>query len=233
MQRLVYAAHLSLRYRYIFIETPKAACSSMKLMLQRLEIGSRDWIRTGHYLHDRSFSPLLTPVQVESFATLRHHPSWVKFCVVRNPFTRVLSAYLDKIKRNKPQKRMVLDVLGRPETEAYDELGFDQFLRAVASQRIDEMDCHWMPQSHLLCVDSFGYDLVIRLEELKAGIERLGDLLGHNLTEYFSVHTEEATQAASKIREYFKDQGLVGLVRKIYASDFDAFGYCSMLPDTC
>ena len=31
-----------------------------------------------------------------------------KFCFIRNPYTRILSVYLDRIKSNKPKKRQIM-----------------------------------------------------------------------------------------------------------------------------
>lgn len=35
---LSYAVHVSLKHKYIFVETPKVACSTVKMTLQRLEL---------------------------------------------------------------------------------------------------------------------------------------------------------------------------------------------------
>jgi sulfotransferase famil protein len=97
---LNYGANISLMHKYIYIETAKCGCSTIKLTLQRLELGDVNYKRDDfEEIHVREYSPLLTPRQVGSFRNLLNRPDYIKFCFVRNPYTRLLSAYLDKFVR--------------------------------------------------------------------------------------------------------------------------------------
>lgn len=55
------AIHISLKYRYMYVETPKVACSSIKTLLQRMELESPTFHRADFEdIHNRNFSPLLS-----------------------------------------------------------------------------------------------------------------------------------------------------------------------------
>jgi len=220
LQWFLYATHVSLRNRFIYIETPKAACSTMKRMLQRLEVDDPEWRRSS-YLHDRKCSPLLTPLQVPSFRRLRQDSCIKKFCVIRSPYTRVLSAYFDKICTHQPQRHIVAEILGRTKSQQGDEITFYDFVTAVATQRPEEMDPHWRPQKLLLYVPEFHYDLMLRVETLDADIELLGHLLGCDLRPFYSRIQRGRTDSPLKLPEYYRDDGVFRLVSRIYQDDIE------------
>src|ERR1700722_16343751 len=100
--------HYSSRYRYLYVDTPKVACSTIKYTLQCAELGQQATTRTNPIparygyssslldIHDRRKSPLRWPgdaYELQEFV----RTSRFAFCFVRNPFSRTLSAYLDKI----------------------------------------------------------------------------------------------------------------------------------------
>lgn len=217
----IYSTHISLRFKFIFVETPKAACSTMKRMLQRLEVHDHRWTRWGFHLHDRQFSPLLTPLQVPSFSQMRLDSAVKKFCVVRSPHTRLLSAYLDKICRNQPQKAVIADLLGGQVEGGSQQISFPEFVRAVARQDPADMDPHWRPQTLLLHPSVFSYDLIMRVEELDQHVQLLGELLGCDLTPFYARMEAGRTDADARSSEYYSDPELYRTVSRIYADDLD------------
>ena len=55
---LNYLTHISEKYNYVYTETPKAACTSIKYVLQSAERGSEIKLENPGIVHDRSISPL-------------------------------------------------------------------------------------------------------------------------------------------------------------------------------
>lgn len=223
----IYSTHISLRHKFIFVETPKAACSTMKLTLQRLEVGDAQWDRWGLHLHDRQFSPLLTPLQVPSFARLREDGQIKKFCVIRCPYVRLLSAYLDKICRNQPQKAAVMKILGRADID--EPITFEDFVGAVSSQHPRDMDPHWKPQTMLLNYDALSYDLILRVETLDSDIKRLSRLLGCDLSPFYTRMEGGRTDASAKMEMYYSEKHLMDTVARIYANDVALFAAASQI----
>jgi hypothetical protein len=217
----IYSTHISLLHKYVYVETPKAGCSTMKLVLQRLETGDSTW-RCWNFLHDRQFSPLLTPLQVPSFRAIRDDIQFRKFCVVRSPYTRLVSAYLDKICGFQPQREVIADILGLTGAKRTAAISFTDFVTAVASQPPEEMDPHWRPQKLLLNMPAISYDLVLRTEALDTGIRALGDLLGCELSSLYQRIETGRTDASLKAEQYYhKDKDLIRTVANVYAMDID------------
>ena len=106
-----YAANVSLKHKYVYIETPKVACSTIKLTLQRLELGDDTFNPSFDDVHDRSFSPLLSLHSISEFEEVLEGDDYFRFCFARNPYVRTLSAYLDKVNQPKYQK-LIAPALG-------------------------------------------------------------------------------------------------------------------------
>ncbi len=139
-------------YQYIFYYNPKSACSTFRklfLSLHRNELEDIEGV-THHNL--RHYWPILAN---------RDYSDFLVYTVVRNPFTRVISAYLDKcveIKfnesirfKNKNYNRLIhqpiFDFLGR---ERNFSLGysFEEFLTYLNENIYDPaLDVHFKLQS--------------------------------------------------------------------------------------
>jgi hypothetical protein len=220
----VYSCNISLRHRYIYYETPKVGCSTIKLTLQRAELDDEEFVRPQFEdIHSRDFSPLIKPTQVGSFKKLLASSDIYKFCFVRNPFTRLLSCYLDKIARNRPQKRAILRQLNRP-PDLSQPVTFDEFLDAVATQPPALMDPHWCIQSFHTAQGRIPYDTIGRWESLEEDFRAISNRLSIDFDTYYKREARNATEAAQVLFDYF-DVRTTDVVRRIYAEDFARFRY--------
>ena len=225
-----YHVHISLKYRYIFFETPKVASSSIKTALQRLELNDSTFFRPCGYVHAREYSPLLSPAQVASFRKLREDRTFFTFCFVRNPFTRLLSGYLDKIMRNRPQKSSVLTSLGKDGNSLSEHLTFNDFISALELQPHSSMNTHWRPQHSHLKIGALTYQFIGSFEELERDLKRIGSGFGVDITPFLAFQAPHRTYAETRIDEYYTDD-LVKRVRSLYSSDFESFGYSERIED--
>jgi hypothetical protein len=221
--RVNYLTHISRRHRSVFIEVPKAGCTVVKRVLQFSEHAG-----TSHEepvsVHDRSTSPLGAPVRDGFNADELFGPdaSYARFAFVRNPYSRALSCYLEKIAGEQWLREMRLPTLGFvPDAE----VSFVSFLERVGQQTHVEMDIHWAPQHHLLSLDRISYDFLGRFETFRTDLCTVMMVLDIDaparLLDAVTAHT---TNARDKIAEYFDDEA-VDLVRKIYRDDFAKLGY--------
>jgi dermatan 4-sulfotransferase 1 len=222
-----YSVHISLKNKYIYVQTPKVACSTIKLSLISFELGRRLEIdyENPKSIHQREFSPLLTPKQVGSFSRLLQSP-FLKFCFVRNPFTRVLSAYLDKIVQNKPQKKPVAELAGR---DLQDPITFEEFLSCIARQSITDMDNHWRPQYFQTFQGRIRYDYIGRFEALFGDLRTVAEIISPDLVSFISERAPHRTNAQNLLRLYYSKKAQ-SLVRDIYRVDFEHFDYSTTLP---
>lgn len=234
--------HISLQHKYIWFEIPKNACSSIKVALRRLEIGAPD-MRTDNRggIHNRRFSPLLRPSQVWNIDTALSSGKFTRFCFVRNPYSRTLSAYLDKIVRQRPLLGRILQnrkITESPFLKFFEDndlskrrdISFIEFLEAVAEQTSQERDHHWREQ-HVQCFYSaIDFDFIGRFENFEQDFITLGKRLHPDFASYYAVQCPHKTNAASLLEKYYTGPE-IDLVRKIYAKDFELFDYSPDIAD--
>jgi len=219
-ERAAYLVNFSERYRYMYVETPKVGCSTVKKTLQALELRG-----TGKEIardtHDRKLSPLLAPAAaIGSFVSGMTDKDWIRFSFVRNPYTRILSCYLDKFV-TAIARPMFNRALGFPEAHM---VTFPEFLQAVRRQPYLDMDIHWLPQSVILegmrassfigRFERFEQDFTIVLREILRDDEPM-EILTRN---------HHAQGAANLVRDHIGAQE-AALIREIYRDDFEKYGY--------
>lgn len=147
------------------------------------------------------------------------------FTIVRNPYTRILSAYLDKIQKPKraPKFRPPLG-FGLPDVE---DVSFCDFLRRLSEKSVDELDPHFQPQWLILDLHkSVTYDYIGRFESLESDLQALLRHIGdekYNGSNRVS-RRPHATHAGDKLRQYYGEEEQA-LVAHIYDDDFKYFGY--------
>jgi len=218
-----YLTHISRRHRAVFVEVPKAGCTVVKRVMQHSEHGGSPYERPVS-VHDRATSPLGAPLRdgFDLDDVFGADGSYFRFAFVRNPYSRALSCYLEKIVGEQWLRDLRLPKLG---FRADEEVSFVDFLRRVAEQEPRDMDIHWAPQHHLLSLDKVRYGFLGRFESfrenLQAVIQRLGMTAPDGLLSEVSSHT---TNAGDKIAAYFDDES-VALVQSIYRRDFAHLGY--------
>ena len=214
-----YLINISKKYKYIYFETPKVGCSTIKNTLQKLEVDDEselpDWV------HDKHLSPLLSPLALEKNLTEYLNDEYFKFSFVRNPYTRILSCYLDKIKGI--EKDIILPKLGFKPT---DDISFKNFLLAVKKQSYIEMDVHWLPQSILLSAENITLDFIGRQENFDNDLKKILVKITKNDSDSTQISNEipHAVGANKKLKEYITKE-VAELIYDIYYDDFILYSY--------
>ncbi|MEC9128771.1 MAG: sulfotransferase family 2 domain-containing protein, partial [Actinomycetota bacterium] len=162
--------HISLVHSYVYVEVPKAGCGTMKATLGGLEAARKGpglVHRVQEAPHNRiNATPFVKPFQLppdlleETLAS----SSYRRFTVVRDPATRVLSSYLEKINQGLKQSESIAATLGIPASE----ITFEQFLDVIDEQPSREQDPHWRRQADHLGWEIIDYAAAIHLEHLDA-----------------------------------------------------------------
>lgn len=232
----------SLRRNMVYCPVPKAANSTIKYLLALCELGPMTKIARfdpGKDLHNHLSGPLLSPFFFENRQDILRDilidGDYFRFTLVRNPFSRVLSCYLDRFQK----KSMIYRYMQRQSVkyampyQLGEMIGFLDFLRLVAKiPSVAEMDQHVRPQYHQIHADIIPYDAVGRFESMATDVTAvlhriygsdIGDL---PLTENRSP---SVTSAGTKLRQYYCDES-VAIVRELYDVDFKAFSYDTALP---
>ena len=231
-----YHIHISLQNSYIYFEVPKVACSTTKLRLQQLEaktaglpLPSEDM----SLIHNKTKSLLLSPstIGLNKFCAMLNDNSVFKFAFVRNPYTRILSAFLSKIKGKKSYQRQkigqILDV------EIEQDITFKQFISAIAVQSKFDMDPHWRPQTYQLFDNLITYNFIGYFENFEQDLQKILNQISlinvdNNqpiTTDIPGINTRgRKTDANQKIDEFY-DLEAQSMLLNIYKNDFLNFGY--------
>jgi len=216
-----YLINISNKYQYVYFETPKVACSTIKKTLQKLEIDDSDQTLSDN-VHDKKTSPLLSPMQLIN--PISHHlQSHFTFSFVRNPYSRILSCYLDKIVGNQWEKNIRLPKLGYESTA---NLSFEDFLQAVKKFEYRDFDIHWMPQSVLLSSEKIDLDFIGKQETFDKDFSTvLAKIKGDaNLKQEIICETRHSVGANQKLMKFLNRQ-TIELIREIYYDDFKNYAY--------
>lgn len=217
--------HISLVRRYVYVEVPKAGCGTMKATLGGLEAARKGpglVLRVQEAPHNRmNATPFVKPFQLPSdlLEEVLASSSYRRFTVVRDPASRVLSGYIEKIGQGLKQSEPIAGALGIPASE----ITFAQFLDVIGEQSSREQDPHWRRQADHLGWGMVDYDDAIHLENLDASWERVSDLTGiTDLRKTF--YCKNSTGASARVDEYFTPE-LREKVRSIYQRDYEVLGY--------
>lgn len=255
------APHKKVFDNFIFLEeqnlvfgyVPKVACTNWKILIRRLQ-GHSDY-QDKSIAHDRKLSGFrFLDHKSETDNEILKDKNVRKIAFVRNPYTRVLSAYLDKIDRinkkantsehNSHFVRVHADirkfrdaslkrswkykVFGRftlPKDDYVDFITFLTWIKETRSFSGFSQDEHWTPQSEILKYPSVNFDFLGRFENLENDAKVALEMMGANFN--FPSQSEigfKSTGASAQISQYFRTEH-IQLVDELFSLDFDAYGY--------
>lgn len=145
-----------------------------------------------------------------------------KFTFVRDPYSRFLSAFRDKIVRHEsPERQMVLKSLGAADDFDITQEQFAKFLEEGSALG---SDAHWARQTDLLSMPIENFDFVGRVEN---AAEDMSQILQSIYSDPKPVNSfaPHATNAGDVLDSM--DSSTKAIVRRLYAPDFEILGYPS------
>lgn len=198
------------RERFIYVQTAKVACSSIKLALgtatgtarERIE----DWL-TGSV-------PLVDLTDAK-------YAGYFKFSFVRNPFDRSVSCWENKF--NAPSPSALVNYAG-PLARALgvEKVSFEQFVEHISRDLGDDCDVHWRSLTASVC-DETGtclVDFVGRFERLAADFAEVSRIIGIDVELPHMVRSAAREHYAA----YYTDRTRTAVARR-YESDLRTFEY--------
>ena len=208
------------QHGFIYLNNPKVGCSTIKRSLWLAMTGQTpaDLKRPVHVVEGSPFVSRLTdPVAVRQAFI---------FSFVRNPFQRIVSAYLNKVqmRTDKVWSGFATRRGWNPETE----VSFDGFVERLSGVPPEEQDPHWRAQ-HLNILYPF-----VR-PNLIGDLDSLDRVLPQVLARVASGQAKvvqgrrHGTAARQVWSGFFGDKATLDRVLTLYAGDFAAFGYAPSL----
>lgn len=213
LRRVAVFPGLGLAYNRI----KKNANTSVLLLLRELETGTPEARAEAKW----NVSTLLdiAPADQHQIAKLTY------FVVIRNPYSRVLSAFLDKFRHEKYRRKHGAFAL----THA----GFADFVAWLDNGGLTR-DAHWDLQEKLIALPFEQFDRVIRFETFRDDmIAFLGDqgisAPDGSLQTLFPADEGKQTDADKKLQTYYTPE-TAARVARLYARDFKTLGYGTQFP---
>ncbi|MDT8853502.1 sulfotransferase family 2 domain-containing protein [Paracoccaceae bacterium Fryx2] len=212
--------HQSLRAnranRFIYLNNAKVGCSTVKASLWAAITGSPPAkIGNVHVLEGSPFDNDIRKLDWAADAFI--------FTFVRNPHARLVSAYLNKVLP--PRDRVWPEFATRHGLDPDRPIGFDAFVEFISGIPPEAHDPHWRPQHintlHPFVTPNFVGDLD-RMDTL------LPDLLARLLPGRIAgsvARRQHGTGAGDSYRSHLTDPGTVARMQRLYAGDFELFGY--------
>ena len=169
-----------------------------------------------------------------NFASLRPNdqqmmlddPSWVRLCVTRDPYSRLLSGWTNRVLLSgvdRPRGNVVL-IPESTDQRVLSDLGerFRDFVRKLLGPRNpDIQDLHFLPQFQLLRPDVFPYTDVVKVKELDAFVERF--VASSSERRQFNLLSMNRSMRIDPQTVFDAETG--ALVDSFFAADFEQFGY--------
>jgi hypothetical protein len=228
---LRYRTFVSVAKRYMYVEVPKAACTAMKWLLHGLENGpaplkfSLYETRRDMFIHARENVPLpsLVDLDNETQKYILESPDVLRMTVVRNPYTRTVSTWRNKVLLCEPGgfDRVYIETKGRaPEPGTKSMISLHEFARYLATDRNLTSSTHWSPQTDHTFFRAFRYSHVGRTEHLAETLRRFQDHLGRAEPLEF-----ERRNASMPLGHVAYDSELAALISQLYQQDFETFDY--------
>jgi Sulfotransferase family len=235
--RLAYGSYICPERRVVYLETPKVACSTMKWVLADLmgrPFQTRPTARQTSLpmsIHERSQHPMASLATVP-FAVAQEaltSADWTRFCVVRNPYARIHSAWAEKIREMSPEFRpLVRQILAwDPNSAEKGSVGFPSFLRYLLTAAPKQVrdNPHWSSMSQLVRPDVFNYTDMLRLEQFPDAFESVVARIAPESNARTLLASRRANTSLPSDWRAAYDEECAAAARELAGDDFSLFGY--------
>lgn len=209
------------------VAVPKVGCSTLKFAVHTFEDPGNaiEWWQT--HADWPGWRVLDHPDEL--VLDILSSADWFRFCFVRNPYDRIVSAWKSKIVLDNDThyswlRDAVREASRLPIDKAEPASFRDAFDYVTGEDLVAGRDWHFRPQCELLHPEVIRYDIIGRFEnfakDFRLIFERLGappDILAMAATRYNATPD-------SDFRDFY-DAELAERVFTFYEKDFAAFGY--------
>lgn len=167
---------------FLYMKNHKCACNTViatlisllakqqgiddKFSMDAVRVSSKSMLLTGQGgLNDKRVMAAITD------------PKVFKFSLVRDPVTRTVSAFADKIASGDKQKSKLMKYLGRP---ADSNITLKQFIALLAlDEGARDVDRHWRSQRQEISYDHIPFDYIGTVEDFKSAMNHIvGSIFG-------------------------------------------------------
>ena len=225
-------------YKCLCMTLPKLACTTVKVTLYHL--AGNPVPAEPNDVHGLDVGLFLGKYSTEEIIEILTSPEWVRFCFVRNPYYRLLSAYKSKIgNRGDTQYSWLQNAIRErfryPDRDGHRSVrvtfaDFVHFLSDCDGKVRYEFkpdaiyDGHFNAQTRILRQDLIEYDFIGRFKNFAVDFGAVLTRLGAREETVALVSERRSVSAHVPLDEVYNPQ-LAALIYEIYRNDFKAYKY--------
>lgn len=239
LARLMRVALVAPHTRVLYVPTTKAACTTITMMVAQAEGTYRpefaDRVVTNHLsphqtIHAASVNGLRRLAQLprSQVRNILMSPDWLRITSVRNPLSRVYSAWENRLLLRAPGfARRLADSAPDAITNGRLDLTatFNNFVSAFAANTTGFMrDHHFMTQTHFIRRDLVDYDHVVRVDAPGA-LADLAKLLSARSDAGVSIEPQRLNEGLGIALPLVCDASRADILIHSYQRDFDELEY--------
>jgi hypothetical protein len=240
-ERLKSSTYLSIRHKYLYVDTPKAACTTLKQLIADIEgISEKSFweslaldSKIPMLIHDRFLFdlPSLGSVSRQVAEEVLTSRDFFRFCFVRNPYSRLFSAWQSKILMREPHflvhfRDNRLSEFSNADTWGTIRQSFRRFVRYLFETDFPHFsDAHWAKQSSLIFSGKINYNLVGRTESFANDIRTFFEHLMRHGVAIDRLAPRNSNPSIFHDWRWFYDPDTTALVQLMYEDDFHEFGF--------
>lgn len=217
--------------RYVYCSIPKNGCTYHLGVMVRV-MGSDSWQKPRDVHPPEARAKIL--LREDAFANVMLDEGIPKYVVVRNPMTRTLSGYLNKVQYFLPERLHTV--------EHFTDWVYEQFPKNVKEGHDwTGINPHWTPQVNFCGFqykDLWSYFTVFRVEDPKSYVDYIYKIVdkkhlvggwGSEGDKSFSDHVlgprERSENTTAKFYKYFEDVSVFDHVAQALKEDINRLGY--------
>ncbi len=231
-QRLSYDSWASVEKKFFYINIPKAGCTIVKKMLQALcGLPVPSGVNPIHSRTNDTFVKSLCDYDLKDQLYLLNSNDVNRICITRNPYTRMLSGYWNKVAGPKKYSNIEEAIFLHLGIDYSDRTpSFAEFVQFVMESSDEQLDIHFRSQSSICHFDRVSYNLIGHFETLQEDLIRIfGELGAHQsvlnrVTEIENPSLSD-TSLRSPLLEQLRQTGKHIQLFEFFKSDFLNFHY--------
>jgi tetratricopeptide (TPR) repeat protein len=214
--------------KLVYCSIPKNACTLFKNIIVEYSEDKSEYEKSNQNIHQFLISKR---GKVSTLLSCVRDSGYFKIVILRNPFSRLTSGYLDKFAKHINPESFALDVIRDVqqflglEINVENSITFEQFIKYLARKKDYELNDHWRPQNNF--VGSVKFDLVGQFENLNHVIDILQNNYGIRMKKEGSEHATKYQDFSEKLpfhTMYPRDlRNLEGMpkARQLYSAELE------------
>lgn len=208
-----------------YLEIPKVACTSINFALAG-HLGLLEGFDPKADIH--SIHGNFPQASDLNQLFLGDYADYTKFSFVRNPWDRLVSCYINKIRSDARNNQWFVDgvALGFLQYNLFHaKMSFEEFAEAVLEIGVENANVHFLPQHYFLLdpKGNFAADFVGKFEHLQSSFDDLCDLIG--LKKFELPHKNFSKKTKDTHYSKFYTTKLRDKIAAYYENDIELFNY--------